>query len=101
GVLIVVFAGCGWWHWDGARHAAEWHPLTRQQAQRLRRNLAGTIGQVTVVYVKGDLRQAFAESLRAALCAAGWSATADSFSWAQSLGRTGLRLTAQPPLPTW
>jgi len=86
---------------ETARAAREWQPLMVEQRHLVTRALAGTQGTVVVVYVKGDVRRAFAESLRDALRDAGWSAGTNSFVDDQQPTHVGLRIVAQTPLPTW
>jgi hypothetical protein len=89
------------WRREVARAAAEWLPFTAEQRHLLTRALAGTPGTARVVYVKGDVRRAFAENFRDALRDAGWSAETDSFVDDQQPTRVGLRIVAQTPLPAW
>jgi hypothetical protein len=101
GVLISVAGHIREWRREVARAAREWQPLTAEQRHLLTRALAGTQGTAHVVYVKGDVRRAFAENLRDALRDAGWSAETDSFVYDQQPTRVGLSIVAQSPLPTW
>ncbi len=80
---------------EAVRESSEWRPLTAVQRERFIRSLAECRGEIEIVSVEGTAPQAFAESVREALDAAGWSGKQDTFFGSRPTSLVGLQLVVR------